>query len=58
MQQVDLGLEEVYPGTILVVSDRSFPLVVPAAIEGLSIESDLEMVDVGGCPLQLVSGNV
>lgn len=55
---MDLSLEEVDSGTILVVSDRGVPLVFPSAIERLSVELDFDVVDVCDCLLQLVGGNV
>lgn len=55
---MDLSLEEVDPGTILVVNDGRIPLVFPSAIERLSVEFDLDVVDVCDCLLQLVGGNV
>ena len=55
---MDLCLEEVDSGTILVVSDGGIPLVFPSAIEKLSVELDLDVVDVCDCLLQLVGGDV
>lgn len=55
---MDLSLEEMNPGSILVINDRGIPLGVSPAIQRLSIELDLQLLDVSDCLVQLVSGYV
>ena len=58
VEEVNLSLEEMNPGSILVINDRGIPLGVSTAIQRLSIELDLQLLDVGDCLVQLVSGYV
>ena len=51
-------LEEVDPRSILVVNGRGIPLRVPTAIQRLSVELDLYVLDVCDCLVQLVGGCV
>ena len=53
-----LGLEEVDSGTILVVSDRGLPIVIPSTVEGLPIQFHLDLVDMSDSLVQLMCGDV
>ena len=55
---MNLSLAEMDAGTVLVVDDRGVPLVVSTAVQRLSVQSELDVVDVCDGLVQLVGGDV